>query len=416
MHARLGRRCWATSADGCWSPTCPYNVATPLVCDLLDGVPADRAHAGDGAARGGRTVLCRAAHPAVRGGHREDLVLGHGPHRRATCRPACSCPGRTWSPRWPTSAACPQPAVDAPPADLFHLVRTGFGQRRKMLRRSLADVVAPEVFEAAGIDSQRRPEELDVYEWGRSPSPGERPDEHRRRSRCRAPAKLTLSLRITGVRADGYHLIDAEMVSLEWADTLTITPGGSGLTADGPFAAGMPLDDTNLVAKALRLAERDGSGAPAQVDPARRRARRRHVATRPPCCAGPATPTSPPPRGWAPTSASAWSAAGHGCSGIGEIVEPLPFQPLDITLVVPPLAVSTPAAYRAWDELGMPTADGPNDLEPAALAGGAAAGRAGATESAKRPALRPRWPAAVRRGSSWVTTPSLRRCRRRWWC
>ena len=30
--------------------------------------------------------------------------------------------------------------------------------------------------------------------------------------------------------------------------------------------------------------------------------------------------------------------------GIGEIVEPLPFVALDITLVVPPLAVSTPAA------------------------------------------------------------------------
>ena len=71
-----------------------------------------------------------------------------------------------------------------------------------------------------------------------------------------APAKLTLSLRITGVRADGYHLIDAEMVSLAWADTLTITPGGNGLSADGPFAAGMPLDDTNLVARALRLAGR----------------------------------------------------------------------------------------------------------------------------------------------------------------
>jgi 4-diphosphocytidyl-2-C-methyl-D-erythritol kinase len=53
--------------------------------------------------------------------------------------------------------------------------------------------------------------------------------------------------------------------------------------------------------------------------------------------------------------------------GIGEIVDPLPFEPLDITLVIPPLAVSTPAAYRAWDDLGMPRADGPNDLEPAAL-------------------------------------------------
>jgi len=29
--------------------------------------------------------------------------------------------------------------------------------------------------------------------------------------------------------------------------------------------------------------------------------------------------------------------------------------------------VSTPAVYRAWDELGGPSATGPNDLEPAAL-------------------------------------------------
>jgi 4-diphosphocytidyl-2C-methyl-D-erythritol kinase len=40
-----------------------------------------------------------------------------------------------------------------------------------------------------------------------------------------APAKLTLSLRITGVRDDGFHLIDAEMVSLDLADRLTIAEG-----------------------------------------------------------------------------------------------------------------------------------------------------------------------------------------------
>ena len=34
----------------------------------------------------------------------------------------------------------------------------------------------------------------------------------------RAPAKLTRSLRITGVRADGFHLLDAEMITLEVAD------------------------------------------------------------------------------------------------------------------------------------------------------------------------------------------------------
>ena len=44
-----------------------------------------------------------------------------------------------------------------------------------------------------------------------------------------APAKLTLSLRITGVRSDGYHLLASEMVSLDLADTLEIGPG-DGLT------------------------------------------------------------------------------------------------------------------------------------------------------------------------------------------
>ena len=74
-----------------------------------------------------------------------------------------------------------------------------------------------------------------------------------------APAKLTLGLRVIGVRGDGYHLIDAEMVSLAWADILTITPGRQGLSAAGPFADGTPLDDTNLVARALRLAGRDAA-------------------------------------------------------------------------------------------------------------------------------------------------------------
>ncbi|MFM8312434.1 MAG: 4-(cytidine 5'-diphospho)-2-C-methyl-D-erythritol kinase [Ilumatobacteraceae bacterium] len=182
-----------------------------------------------------------------------------------------------------------------------------------------------------------------------------------------APAKLTLSLRVTGVRDDGYHLIDAEMVSLDWADRLDITPGRSGITADGPFAEGVPLDDRNLVAAALRLAGRSaavhlhkqlphggglggGSSDAAAVlrwaglrDPARAVALGADVAY---CVVG----------------------GRARVRGIGEIVEPLPFAAVDVTLVVPPIHVSTPAVYAAWDQLGGPTADGPNDLEPAALA------------------------------------------------
>jgi 4-diphosphocytidyl-2-C-methyl-D-erythritol kinase len=50
------------------------------------------------------------------------------------------------------------------------------------------------------------------------------------------------------------------------------------------------------------------------------------------------------------------------------VLEPLPFEPRTYTLCTPPLAVSTPAVFKAWDELGGPVSDGPNDLEPAALA------------------------------------------------
>jgi 4-diphosphocytidyl-2-C-methyl-D-erythritol kinase len=53
--------------------------------------------------------------------------------------------------------------------------------------------------------------------------------------------------------------------------------------------------------------------------------------------------------------------------GVGEVVEPLPDEDLSFTLLTPPLHVSTPAVYKAWDRLGGPTAEGPNDLEPAAL-------------------------------------------------
>ena len=51
----------------------------------------------------------------------------------------------------------------------------------------------------------------------------------------RACAKLTLSLRIAGVRNDGYHLIDAEMVTLDLVDTLSSTLPGDGLSASGPL-------------------------------------------------------------------------------------------------------------------------------------------------------------------------------------
>ncbi len=187
-----------------------------------------------------------------------------------------------------------------------------------------------------------------------------------------APAKLTLSLRITGVRDDGYHLIDAEMVTLSLADELVIDPLGFGLAVEGA-AADVTAGPDNLVAKALVLAGRTAgvtlrkripSGAGLGGGSADAAAVLRWA-------------------GWPLTGEGMAGAARLGAdvafclvggrarvTGIGEHVESLPFAPIagrKFTLVTPPMHVSTPAVYQAWDRLGGPTADGPNDLEPAAL-------------------------------------------------
>ena len=70
--------------------------------------------------------------------------------------------------------------------------------------------------------------------------------------RVRAFAKINLSLRVLGVRADGYHELRTIFQSIALHDTLTIRPvrGPFRLTCDDP---GCPADDTNLV---WRAAER----------------------------------------------------------------------------------------------------------------------------------------------------------------
>jgi len=184
----------------------------------------------------------------------------------------------------------------------------------------------------------------------------------------KAPAKLTVSLRLTGLRDDGYHLIDAEMVTLDLMDELTIIPGGEGvsLSASGVVTELDGDPDDNLVSRALLLA-----GRQAHVT----------IEKRIPAGAG---------LGGGSADAAAvlrWAgfddvvaAAGIGADvafclhggrarvrGIGEIVEPLPYIPRVFTVVTPPIHCSTPEVYRRWDELGGPCSEGPNDLEAAAL-------------------------------------------------
>ncbi|MCU4185443.1 16S rRNA (adenine(1518)-N(6)/adenine(1519)-N(6))-dimethyltransferase RsmA [Acidiferrimicrobium sp. IK] len=146
----------------------PYNVATPLVADLLDFVPGvarmlvmvqkevgERLAAGPG----------DAAYGAV------SVKVSYW----ATARVAGLVPPTVFVPRPNVDSALvaitrrPAPAVDPAlvgPEELFALVRAGFAQRRKMLRRALAGVASPAAFEAAGIAPTARAEELSVEAWG----------------------------------------------------------------------------------------------------------------------------------------------------------------------------------------------------------------------------------------------------------
>lgn len=70
-----------------------------------------------------------------------------------------------------------------------------------------------------------------------------------------APAKINLTLHVTGQRADGYHLLDSLVVFAAPGDRLWAEPAVQmSLTVSGPFAAGVPEDRRNLVWRAAELA------------------------------------------------------------------------------------------------------------------------------------------------------------------
>ncbi|MFT4014336.1 MAG: 4-(cytidine 5'-diphospho)-2-C-methyl-D-erythritol kinase [Paracoccus sp. (in: a-proteobacteria)] len=164
-----------------------------------------------------------------------------------------------------------------------------------------------------------------------------------------APAKLNLTLHVTGQRPDGYHLLDSLVVFLGVGDVVTLTDGPPGLSLSGPFAAGLSDGPDNLCLRAARLAGRDevaigleknlpvasgigGGSADAaavlRILGTRPQGAEALGADVPVCLAGRAT----------------------RMRGLGEILDPLPPLPaLHLVLVNPLMALSTPAVFRALD-------------------------------------------------------------------
>ena len=210
-----------------------------------------------------------------------------------------------------------------------------------------------------------------------------------------AHAKLTLSLRVLGRRADGYHLLESEMVTLDLADVLQVEVG-RGLAIvnelpDGRDLGDLPTDSKNLVGRALALAGREAAV---------------RLVKRIPVGAGLG--------GGSADAAAILRWAGYGdlavaarlgsdvpfcitggraqVGGAGELVEPLDFEDRSFVLLMPPFAMDTAAVFGQWDRMngqsppaaggelagegaraadpagGELAGEGGNDLERAAIA------------------------------------------------
>jgi 16S rRNA (adenine1518-N6/adenine1519-N6)-dimethyltransferase len=157
-------------SGGEWScvSNLPYNVATPVVMRLLDDVPQI-------------TRLLVMVQREV--GERLAAPPGTRASGAVSVRIAWHAEARVVG-AVPASVFVPRPRVESvlvrldrrrtPPVDvssserMFELVRAGFAQRRKTLRRSLRPVLgdrASEALTAAGIDVDARPEALDLRAW-----------------------------------------------------------------------------------------------------------------------------------------------------------------------------------------------------------------------------------------------------------
>ncbi len=155
-------------AEGGWVmvSNLPYNVAVPVVLDLLEQAPgvsrmlvmvqrevAERLAAGVGDKAYG-AVSVKVAYRA------RASVVGRVP-------PTVFVPRPNVESALVAVERLPVPAVDADPERLFALVGAGFAHRRKMLRRALSALVDEETLVTAGISPEARAEDLDVRAWGR---------------------------------------------------------------------------------------------------------------------------------------------------------------------------------------------------------------------------------------------------------
>ena len=144
----------------------PYNVATPLIADLLDKVPKVR-----------RLLVMVQKEVAQRFvAHSGDEAFGAVSVKInywATARIVGEVSAAVFLPRPRVASSLVEitrrehPAIAAPFTEMFMLVRQGFSTRRKMLRRALDGMATADDFATAGVNPEARAEELSLEEWSR---------------------------------------------------------------------------------------------------------------------------------------------------------------------------------------------------------------------------------------------------------
>lgn len=142
----------------------PYNLAVPLVLDLLRGAEAVAAMVVMVQREAGERLAAPPGHRSR--GIPSVLVESHG-----SARVVAAVPASVFRPRPKVESVIVRvdrggPGLAAGPRERFErIVRAGFGRRRQMLRRSLAGAVDSAGFDRAGVDPTARPETLTLDQW-----------------------------------------------------------------------------------------------------------------------------------------------------------------------------------------------------------------------------------------------------------
>lgn len=149
----------------------PYNITSTLIRHFLESMTAPQ--------RMVLTIQREVAERVIAGpGQMSLLALGVRVYGTPTIR--ARIPARAFYPRPQVDSAVlrvdvhDQPTLDGKLLDpVFRLAKAGFGQRRKMLKNTLATGLdcsaaeAAELLAEAGIGARARPQELDVGDWAR---------------------------------------------------------------------------------------------------------------------------------------------------------------------------------------------------------------------------------------------------------